>query len=83
MGGLILKKMENKSQNLFILELPLSWIGMKNNFLIYDWRAPISSLYYDFAPGPAHYDTPEGTISGEMELKRQFIIRNGKIVSHV
>ena len=49
------------------------------NFLIYDWRAPISSLYYDYTPGPAHYDTPEGTIEGEMELKRQFIIRASKI----
>jgi DNA helicase II / ATP-dependent DNA helicase PcrA len=50
------------------------------NFLIYDWRAPISSLYYDFAPGPVQYDTPEGTIAGEMELKRQFIIRASNIV---
>lgn len=45
------------------------------NFLIYDWRAPISSLYYDYSPGPAQYETLEGTIKGEMELKRQFIIR--------
>jgi DNA helicase II / ATP-dependent DNA helicase PcrA len=49
------------------------------NFLIYDWRAPISSLYYDFSPGPAHYHTLEGTIKGEMELKRQFIIRSSEI----
>jgi DNA helicase II / ATP-dependent DNA helicase PcrA len=50
------------------------------NFLIYDWRAPISSLYYDYAPGPVQYDTPEGKIDGEMELKRQFIIRAANIV---
>jgi DNA helicase II / ATP-dependent DNA helicase PcrA len=49
------------------------------NFLIYDWRAPISSLYYDFAPGPASYRTMEGKIEGEMELKRQFIIRASTI----
>lgn len=48
-------------------------------FLVYDWRAPISSLYYDYSPGPAQYETPEGTIEGEMELKRQFIIENGHI----
>lgn len=48
-------------------------------FLIYDWRAPISSLYYDGAPGPAAYDTPGGLISGNMELKRQFVIDNGEI----
>ncbi|WML44797.1 RNA polymerase recycling motor HelD [Neobacillus sp. PS3-40] len=49
------------------------------NFLIYDWRAPISSLYYDFAPGPVRYETLEGIIEGEMELKRQFIIKSAKI----
>jgi DNA helicase II / ATP-dependent DNA helicase PcrA len=49
------------------------------NFLIYDWRAPISSLYYDYSPGPARYNTPEGTIEGEMNLKRQFIIRASEI----
>lgn len=51
----------------------------EQNFLIYDWRAPISSIYYDYAPGPAQYETPSGHISGEMTLKRQFIIRNGVI----
>lgn len=48
-------------------------------FLIYDWRAPISSLYYDYPPGPAHYQTPEGSIHGEMKLKRQFIINASEI----
>ncbi|WP_462411826.1 RNA polymerase recycling motor HelD [Neobacillus sp. Marseille-QA0830] len=51
----------------------------EENFLIYDWRAPISSLYYDYSPGPASYQTPEGLINGEMELKRQFIIRAAEI----
>ena len=49
------------------------------NFLIYDWRAPISSLYYDYSPGYAQYNIPEGTIEGEMTLKRQFIIRESDI----
>lgn len=50
-------------------------------YLIYDWRAPVSSLYYDYGPGPVHYETPSGTIAGEMLLKRQFIIRDGQIRS--
>lgn len=49
------------------------------DFLVYDWRAPISSLYYDYSPGSASYETPEGEIEGDMTLKRQFIIRNGQI----
>ncbi len=51
----------------------------EEDFLVYDWRAPISSLYYDFSPGPAHYQTLDSTISGEMTLKRQFIIKQGVI----
>ncbi|PWW06578.1 Rep family ATP-dependent DNA helicase [Paenibacillus cellulosilyticus] len=48
-------------------------------FLVYDWRTPIASLYYDFPPGPAAYNTPGGEISGTIELKRQFSIRDGVI----
>ncbi|GGD67405.1 RNA polymerase recycling motor HelD [Paenibacillus nasutitermitis] len=51
------------------------------NYLIYDWRAPISSLYYDYPPGPAQVETPMGTIQGELIVKRQFVIRDGIIIS--
>lgn len=50
-------------------------------FLIYDWRAPISSVYYDYAPGPAEYSTPGGTIHGELKRKWQYLIRRGRIES--
>ncbi|WP_400161986.1 RNA polymerase recycling motor HelD [Brevibacillus sp. TJ4] len=49
-------------------------------FLVYDWRAPISSLYYDYAPGPVTYETPAGSISGEMTAKRQYVIRDGRLL---
>lgn len=49
------------------------------NFLIYDWRTPIASLYYDYSPGLASYVTPTGRIEGTMELKRQYQIQNGQI----
>jgi len=51
------------------------------NYLVYDWRAPISSVYYDFGPGPISYKTPSGVINGEMTLKRQYIIRYGTLHS--
>jgi DNA helicase-2/ATP-dependent DNA helicase PcrA len=47
--------------------------------LIYDWRAPISSLFYDYELGEAAYDTPSGTIQGEIDLKRQYKIRDGQL----
>lgn len=50
-------------------------------FLVHDWRAPISSLYYDYSLGLAKYEAPVGTIYGELLRKRQFMIRNGQITS--
>ncbi|WP_044640638.1 RNA polymerase recycling motor HelD [Risungbinella massiliensis] len=51
----------------------------KEEFLVYDWRAPISSLYYDYPPGPASYETPSGKIEGELDRKRQFVIKHGEL----
>src|SRR5688572_27421309 len=47
--------------------------------LIYDWRAPISSMFYDFELGEAFYKTPSGNVVGEIELKRQYRIRQGRM----
>lgn len=50
-----------------------------NEILVYDWRAPVSSMYYDYEIGTAGYTCPEGFISGNVTLKRQYKISNGKI----
>lgn len=50
-----------------------------HDLLIYDWRAPVSGMFYDYTPGPARYQTLDGEIQGEMELKRQYIIKHGKL----
>lgn len=51
------------------------------DFLVYDWRAPISSVYYDYQPGAAQYTTPAGIIKGELEKKWQYLIHNGVLQS--
>lgn len=48
--------------------------------LVYDWRAPISSLFYDYGLGPASYTAPMGTIYGTITKKRQYKIENGKLL---
>ena len=48
--------------------------------LIYDWRAPVSGLFYDYDKGPASYEAPAGTIAGEISSKWQYKIRDGKII---
>lgn len=48
--------------------------------LIYDWRAPVSGLFYDYDKGPASYEAPAGTIEGEITSKWQYKIKNGKMI---
>lgn len=48
--------------------------------LIYDWRAPVSGLFYDYDKGPAFYEAPAGTINGEIESKWQYKIKDGKMI---
>lgn len=52
-----------------------------NNIITVDWRAPISSLYYDSNVGYCSYEAPEGTIDGDLLLKRQYTIENSKLIN--
>lgn len=62
-----------------ILYIGLGGLQEKSSIsnLIYDWRAPISSMYYDFDTGKAFYEAPMGTVDGEITQKRQLKIRKG------
>lgn len=48
--------------------------------LVYDWRAPVSGLFYDFDKGEAWYEAPGGRMEGEIVSKWQYKIKNGKMV---
>lgn len=48
--------------------------------LIYDWRAPVCSLFYDYDKGPASYEAPGGLMQGEILSKWQYKIRKGKMI---
>lgn len=47
--------------------------------LVYDWRAPISTLFYDYETGRAAYVSPDGEVAGEILRKRQLRIREGEL----
>lgn len=51
-----------------------------DRIIIYDWRAPIASLYYENEPGRASYKAPIGDISGELSLKRRYVFKHGKLI---
>ena len=48
--------------------------------LIYDWRAPVSGLFYDYDKGEASYEAPGGMMEGEILSKWQYKIRNNKMI---
>ena len=61
------------------------YIGIANvekdlNYIIYDWRSPIASLFYDYSKGKAKYTAPDGEIKGEILLKRQYKIEGKKLL---
>lgn len=52
----------------------------KGVIYIYDWRSPVSSIFYEYEIGPARYESPSGIIEGDIYLKRQFKIKNDEII---
>lgn len=62
------------------------YIGLYNlmeaktdSIFIYDWRAPISSIFYRHEAGEAYYNSPVGIVSGEVYLKRQYKIQDSNL----
>ncbi|MFA9378336.1 MAG: UvrD-helicase domain-containing protein [Lachnotalea sp.] len=67
---------EEEFENVYIGR---SSLKKDNSFemVVYDWRSPIASVFYRFVMGQVFYDAPGGRIAGEVNLKRQYEIRNG------
>ncbi|MDW8800391.1 RNA polymerase recycling motor HelD [Clostridium sp. A1-XYC3] len=47
---------------------------------VIDWRSPLADLYYSGTYGDSFYRAPIGVISGDLSLKRKFLVRNGELV---
>jgi len=67
---------ENIFENIYI-GLSSLMDNKSHEMFVYDWRAPISSVFYRFATGKVFYDAPAGKITGEVNLKRQYEINKG------
>ena len=62
------------------------YIGLYNlidndtsSILIYDWRSPVSSMFYQCELGKGSYNAPFGIISGDIFMKRQYKIENSEL----
>ncbi len=76
-GRIDFKEKEGKTKCIYI---GLTNVENNLNYLIYDWRSPIASLFYDYGIGPAMYESPDGKIEGYMSLRRQYKIENRKLI---
>lgn len=56
-------------------------IDLNGKIIVTDWRAPVSTLYYDSNLGNVEYNAPDGKIHGNMSLKRQIIIEKEDVKS--
>lgn len=55
------------------------WDPETQDLRVHDWRAPVSSLYYDYETGSASFLAPEGVAEGEITGKRQYKIEGGRL----
>ncbi len=69
-------------QDVSPIYIGLGTISEGEKISVYDWRAPISSMYYDFGLGRAFYYVDRKATAGEISLKRQYKIENGILKSY-
>lgn len=72
------KKKESKTTSVYI-GIHTFYDSHNKINLIYDWRAPVSSMFYDYELGDAFYSSPTAEVKGDILLKRQYRIRKGKL----
>lgn len=66
---------------IFNIYMSLTYLkDQETNNILYDWRSPICSLFYDYEIGKCSYKAPGGEYYGELKRKRQYKIENNKLV---
>lgn len=73
---------EDEDKSIFNIYIALTYLkDKKSNNILYDWRSPICSLFYDFETGPCQYTSPGGINKGELKRKRQYKIEDNNLIS--
>lgn len=72
---------DDSDNSIYNIYMSLTYLKDKNsNNILYDWRSPICSLFYDYETGPCSYKAPGGEYSGILKRKRQYKIENRSLV---
>lgn len=77
-ASIVFKDDQNKIWNIYISLTYLKDEELNN--ILYDWRSPICSLFYDYETGPCEYVAPGGIYKGELKRKRQYKIEDNKLL---
>ena len=72
---------QDDSNKIYNIYMSLTYLKDDDgNNILYDWRSPICSLFYDYEIGPCSYSAPGGIFSGTLKRKRQYKIENQKLL---
>ena len=75
-------KYQDEDGKNYTIYMSLTYLKDDNyNNILYDWRSPICSVFYDYETGPCKYLAPEGIISGTLHSKRQYQIKGNKLLA--
>ena len=77
-ASIVFKDDENTIYNIYISLTYLKDEDLNN--ILYDWRSPICSLFYDYETGPCEYTAPGGIYKGTLKRKRQYKIEKNKLL---
>jgi len=66
----------DKVKKLYIGKMSVIDLYKDDSMLVVDWRCPIASLYYESGTKDVVYNAPEGQIKGDIEIRRNFKIKN-------
>lgn len=70
-----------ENQDIEDFRIGLMSVESNNKYYVYDWRAPICELFYEYGKGQAQFSTPDGSkVKGEITLKRQYDIKDGELL---
>ena len=71
---------KDEDGDIYNIYMSLTYLKDKDsNNILYDWRSPICSLFYDYEIGKCSYMAPGGEIFGELKRKRQYKIEKMKL----
>jgi DNA helicase-2/ATP-dependent DNA helicase PcrA len=69
---------QNQPQTYYIGKMSLYDKETQKDIIV-DWRSPIANVYYDGRLGEVSYEVEEDTITGNLSLKRQYVIEDGEL----